>query len=351
VNGASGSNAIQIENSDDANRGGRLLATGSAASGVFQINSTSGGYGITFGIDGNEAVRVDTSRRLLVGTSSARSNVYVGGSPTTPSIQSETSGSTYNNGASLLTYSAVNYAPILTLGTSNSDTAGTNAAVGINHVLGFINFVGNDGTNFRSGAFISAAVDGSVSTGDLPTRLVFSTTADGASSPTERMRITSTGQVRLAGAGITFNGDTATANELDDYEEGTWTPILADAVTGGNTAASYTLNSGTYTKVGNLVRVRCNIVFPVTTGMTAGNQAHIRGLPFTSNGTYQAEGAVFLRDITFPAGRTFASAWVNAGKTTAQIVAQGSGVGEEYLLVSGIASGVALISFTLTYTV
>jgi hypothetical protein len=165
------------------------------------------------------------------------------------------------------------------------------------------------------------------------------------------MRITSTGQVRLAGAGITFNGDTATANELDDYEEGTWTPILADAETGGNTAASYAANQGTYTKIGNLVRVRCNITFPVTTGMTGGNQAFIRGLPFTTNSTYQAEGAVYLRDITFPGGRTFASVWVNTGKTVAQIAIQGSGISESYMLVSEIASGTALTNFTLTYTV
>jgi hypothetical protein len=48
-------------------------------------------------------------------------------------------------------------------------------------------------------------------------------------SGAERMRI-------LSGGGITFNGDTATANALDDYEEGTWTP----AITQGWTSVSYT---------------------------------------------------------------------------------------------------------------
>jgi hypothetical protein len=173
---------------------------------------------------GSEKARLTFDGKLLVGTSSARSNVYIGGNSTTPLIQSETSGSTYNNGASLLTYSTVNYAPILTLGTSNSDTAGTNAAVGLNYVLGFINFVGNDGTNFRSGAWISAAVDGSVSTGDLPTRLTFSTTADGASSPTERMRIRNTGQVDVFGAANTgFYVRTAgAANSSDALIVGTY---------------------------------------------------------------------------------------------------------------------------------
>jgi hypothetical protein len=116
----------------------------------------------------------------------------------------------------------------------------------------------------------------------MPGRLVFSTTADGASSPTERMRITSTGQVRLAGAGITFNGDTAAANELDDYEEGTWTPTL-----GGT--ATYSFQSATYTKVGRQVTVNCYLdVSAIGTGSTS----IISGLPFTVGTFAPASGAV-----------------------------------------------------------
>ena len=61
--------------------------------------------------------------------------------------------------------------------------------------MGAINFAGNDGTNFRTGASIVATNDqaGAWAVGDCPTRLVFSTTADGASSPTERMRISQQG--------------------------------------------------------------------------------------------------------------------------------------------------------------
>jgi hypothetical protein len=65
------------------------------------------------------------------------------------------------------------------------------------------------------------------------------------------MRITSTGQVRLAGAGITFNGDTAAANELDDYEEGTFTPTVLGSTTAGT--GTYTSRGGIYTKIGNVV--------------------------------------------------------------------------------------------------
>ena len=199
-NAASYNPAIKISNPNTGRWGGKLIFESATGAGVYDaaVIKADGGGGFGGGnliveTAGSERCRVDGSGRLLVGTSSARSNVYIAGNSTTPLIQSETSGNTYNNGDSLLTYSSVNYAPILTLGTSNSDTAGTNAALGLNYALGFINFVGNDGTNFRSGAWISAAVDGSVSTGDLPTRLSFSTTADGASTPTERMRISNDG--------------------------------------------------------------------------------------------------------------------------------------------------------------
>jgi hypothetical protein len=65
--------------------------------------------------------------------------------------------------------------------------------------LGEINFYGRDGSTFIRGASIRSYVDGTPGTNDMPGRLVFSTTADGASSPTERMRITCE-HVRLAAA-------------------------------------------------------------------------------------------------------------------------------------------------------
>jgi len=66
---------------------------------------------------------------------------------------------------------------------------------------------------------------------------------------TERMRIQS-------GGGISFNGDTAAANALDDYEEGTWTPVWQNA-----TGVTYGENIGRYTKIGNI----CNFSLTVRT--------------------------------------------------------------------------------------
>jgi hypothetical protein len=90
------------------------------------------------------------------------------------------------------------------------------------------------------------------------------------------MRITSTGQMRLAGAGITFNGDTATANELDDYEEGTWTPGWAPA--SGTIAAD--IASGRYIKIGRSVYVWGYVSYGSNSG--ASGIVEVTGLPFTS---------------------------------------------------------------------
>jgi len=140
-----------------------------------------------------ERFRVDTSGRLLVGTSSARTNIYSGANNLTPPVQFETATASYSSGLSLINYSSDGYPASLTLGVSLSATQGTNTLVRINEMLGRISFNGNDGTNFRSAALIEALVDGFPGSGDMPGRLIFSTTADGASTPTERLRLTSGG--------------------------------------------------------------------------------------------------------------------------------------------------------------
>ena len=78
----------------------------------------------------------------------------------------------------------------------------------------------------------------------------------------------------LPSGGLTFNGDTAAANALDDYEEGTWTPSV-----GGT--ATYTQQEGQYTKVGNLVFVRLLVEI---NSIGTGTQNNFSGLPFATSG-------------------------------------------------------------------
>jgi hypothetical protein len=69
--------------------------------------------------------------------------------------------------------------------------------------VGGITFNQWDGSNLLNAASISVSVDGTPGANDMPGRLVFSTTADGASSPTERMRISNAGTTTLTSAAST----------------------------------------------------------------------------------------------------------------------------------------------------
>jgi hypothetical protein len=90
-------------------------------------------------------------------------------------------------------------------------------------------------------------------------------------------------RVRIDGDGLKFNGDTAAANALDDYEEGTWTPT---SVSGGLT---FSIQVARYTKVGRLVTAQCYVTMP-----TGGNTSEVvmGGLPFTNLANGWAPGAL-----------------------------------------------------------
>jgi hypothetical protein len=145
-----------------------------------------------------------------------------------------------------------------------------------NDILGSIEFTGADGNSYAQGAHIRASVDGTPGDADMPTRLTFSTSADGSGTPTERLRILSSG-------GITFNGDTAAANALDDYEEGTWTPAFYTY--SGVTTTSMTVTLATYTKIGNICHIHANV--NATLSSLPGQTVTITGLPFAASGTDQ----------------------------------------------------------------
>lgn len=72
----------------------------------------------------------------------------------------------------------------------------------------------------------------------------------------------------------------ADANTLDDYEEGTWTPSV-----GGT--ATYTTQTGTYTKIGRQVTAHCRLVI---NAIGTGNTSVISGLPFAAS--FQIAGVV-----------------------------------------------------------
>lgn len=142
---------------------------------------------------------VDTNGRFIHGYTSALtlrgitwSNLFAG-------IDASTAGS------ALARYSANASSAILEFFKSRNASISGNTVVQSGDVLGTLIFSGADGTDFVQGASINASVDGTPGTNDMPGRLVFSTTADGASSPTERMRITNAGNIQLGGGSVATN--------------------------------------------------------------------------------------------------------------------------------------------------
>ncbi len=94
-----------------------------------------------------------------------------------------------------------------------------------------------------------------------------------------RFNVNTAERMRLTADGLTFNGDTAAANALDDYEEGTWTPTLVDA---SNNAAAVNSGStgGTYTKIGRMVAITGRCTTTSVSGLSS--IVYVKNLPFTS---------------------------------------------------------------------
>jgi len=135
-------------------------------------------------------VVVDNTGKVIVGYTAS---IDLGN---TTNIQSYATGA--SSGVTAVRWSNDVIAPRLQVGKSRSATIGTNTIVQSGDELGGLYFYGDDGTDLIStAASIIVSVDGTPGTNDMPGRLTFSTTADGASSPTERMRIDSAGNVGI----------------------------------------------------------------------------------------------------------------------------------------------------------
>jgi hypothetical protein len=192
----------------------------------------------------------------------ASGNVIVGYT-TTVSVAGGTRPLTVNGAGQILVRATNDTSgPTLNMGKTRSTSLASNTIVQSGDQLGGIFFAGDDGTNISSsGASIAAAVDGTPGAGDMPGRLVFATTADGASSPTERMRITSGG---LIGIGTAPFGN-ASFNLRTTYPDATQT-------TNYGFRNSFTSNAGATSQVSGYA--------------TAGMSGAASGSPYTTASLY-----------------------------------------------------------------
>jgi hypothetical protein len=313
--------------------------------------------------------------------------------------------------------------------------------------LGIITFSGADGNDRNTNAaMIRASVDGTPSSNDMPGRLTFSTTADNASSVTERMRISSAGNIGIGltssatklhirssvassiagyrdgttglivegdGAsyiqiiasktnpmGILFDGgnthnDTArggllydidygmafktggatrwkideagdiipsstssgivlgstsnvASNTLDDYEEGTFTPILQNS--GGVQVNGYSLQTGFYTKVGRVVHANGVISANGLGSAGSGNGIFLGGLPFDSLSSSNNGSPILIShavNLNISAGHSLGG-FLPANSTNVQVFIYDNAAGSTQLTF-GELSADGQLTYSITY--
>jgi len=243
---------------------------GSGASQELAFHTNSSG-------SSNERMRIDSSGKVGIGTNDPK---------TTLNLAANNSG----QGA------------ILTL--ENTDTSITT-----NDVIGQIDFYANDGSTNGTGAKLN--IKGiATSTAGTITALTFGTADSSTNTATERMRIDGSGDVTVStgnlvigtsGKGIDFSaygaGANIDSNLLDDYEEGTWTPVTSQGTTNNNV-------NGCYTKIGR--QVTLTFMIDQCTNYTSGDDILITGLPFTVSNTLSSTSHEGHGAISYPTGLTSA---------------------------------------------
>ena len=174
--------------------------------GEFIVSDSSGNIDLgPLDINGgasDDSVNIDGSGRLLVGTTTSTNVASTVGAL----VQTRFSGSFTNFAATRESGPAV-----IAIGRANGSGA---QIVSSGDEIGAIRWAGADDNDLETqAATISAFVDGTPGANDMPGRLVFSTTADSASSPTERMRITSDGYIKQSNTG-SYQNAAAAYNEV-----------------------------------------------------------------------------------------------------------------------------------------
>ena len=163
----------------------KFADAGNSHVGIIKNSGASGNGQLEFltGSTPTERMRIDSSGRLLVGHSSSRSvsaQMVVQIEGTNQATSSLSAVRNSNDAAP----------PNIVFGKSRGTSTGSNTVVQSGDDLGIIIFHGADGTDMNSlAADIKCEVDGTPGSNDMPGRLVFSTTADGASTTTEALRL------------------------------------------------------------------------------------------------------------------------------------------------------------------
>ena len=218
--------------------------------------------------------------------------------------------------------------------TNNRVGIGTSSPSGTLHVAGGDIILGASyGLKFSSTSYMTP--ENNVTGAEISTAGVF--VLKTGVTPAERIRVDADG--------LKFNGDTAAANALDDYEEGTFT--VGVSFGGASVGVTTSINAGKYTKIGRQVMV--NGYIQLTSKGSSTGDARITGLPFTIPNDFGNYSAVnlWISAITF-ANQFQANGVINSTNISLQEITE-LGIGSS-ITDADFANNSAII-FSFTYSV
>ena len=318
-----GDRLIEIGNTSRSGTYQAITTSTSGTGGIVFADSTTndtGGYrgiiqyahssdSLQFSTAATERQRIDSSGRVLIGS----------GAINAPKVN--TGGIDISTHNIAIVFGGSGLSGTNTVRTNNAPKDGRIAAAhyaNAEEPVGVIRVVSNSSENQLhwggGSSIINAATDHRFYTASN------NTTTGG----TERMRVTNNG--------LTFNGDTAAANALDDYEEGTWTPTITGL---GNHTNNASNTWGKYTKVGNRVFITFRYSW-TSRSTTNGGVVRLASLPFTAANDSKADAIYIggLEGIMSNTGRESYGGYVVPGTTTIQFRASGHDVSENSLFGS-----------------
>ena len=177
------------------------------------------------------------------------------------------------------------------------NSAGFNATTGSNNTFIGLSATSAAGASMTTGSknTIIGGYTGNQGGLDIRTASNYIVLSDGDGNPlistADNQTVALEGAVPNAGTGITFpatQSASSNANTLDDYEEGTWTPVIQ--FSGGSTGVTYGVRDATYTKIGRQVTLFFNLQLS-SKGSSTGD-AQLAGFPFTTGTGARGGGSI-----------------------------------------------------------